>query len=174
MNEKRLPVLDKELPIEQAAEEYNIPIGTLRRWRAFDVLEKLKINGRAYVRREDLEEVLPNYKPRSWSQKVLRKDVGKIINGKKYDTSTAQELAVYASRSNPTDFEYFEEVLYIKKTGEYFLVGMGNKDSLYSDENQESGKGVTIKPFTLEEARSWAEQRLDIETYEKLFGEVNE
>ena len=174
MNEKRLPDLSVEIPIEQAAAEYNIPLGTLRRWRAFNVLEKLKINGRAYVRRGAIEEVLPNYRPRSWRRKDRPKSVGRIINGKKYDTATAQMLAKFSSRSNPTDFRYYEESLYMKNNGEYFLVGIGNKESLYSDETQEYGRGTVIRPFTLDEAKDWAEKRLGVETYEKLFGKVSE
>ncbi|MCR5662736.1 MAG: hypothetical protein K6G50_11520 [bacterium] len=100
--------------------------------------------------------------------------MSKIINGKKYDTTTAQELAVFNGRNNPTDFEYYEEILYLKKTGEYFMLGIGNKNSIYSDESQRNGKGAYIKPFTLEEAKDWAEKRLGAETYEKLFGEVDE
>lgn len=174
MNEKRMPDLSMEIPIEQASVEYNVPLGTIRRWRAFNEIEKLKINGRAYVRRDAIEEKLKIYKPRSSHRKDLKASIGRIINGKKYDPDTAQKLARFTSRSNPTDFRYYEESLYMKKNGEYFLVGIGNKESLYADETQEFGRGIEVKPFTLDEAKQWAEKHLGIETYEKLFGETPE
>jgi len=46
-----------------------------------------------------------------------------IINGKKYDTDTAEHLATAHCTENPNDFGYWRERLYLKKTGEYFLRG---------------------------------------------------
>jgi len=52
----------------------------------------------------------------------------KIINGKRYDTETAQ-LIGSASYSNRTDFRFWSEELYRKKTGEFFLYGEGGPAS---------------------------------------------
>ncbi len=47
----------------------------------------------------------------------------KIINGKRYDTETAK-LIGSDGYSNPSDFNYWSEDLYQKKTGEFFLYGV--------------------------------------------------
>ena len=99
----------------------------------------------------------------------------KIINGKRYDTSTAR-LIGNAGYSYPGDFEYWSESLYIKKTGEFFLYGEGGARSKYSHrigQNLWSG-GEAIRPLTLREAREWAERYLDAEEYEQVFGVVEE
>lgn len=71
----------------------------------------------------------------------------KIINGKMYDTETAKHIG---DRNNC-------EALYQKKTGEFFL---------YS----ESG----ITPLSFDEAREWAESKLDADVYIEIFGEPEE
>ena len=43
----------------------------------------------------------------------------KIINGKRYDTSTA--ILIGSARYSHGDLEYLTEELYRKKTGEFFL-----------------------------------------------------
>ena len=99
----------------------------------------------------------------------------KIINGRKYDTGTAELVGDY-SYSNPSDFHYVLELLYRKKTGEFFLYGEGGAASVYAEAagpNERCG-GEKIIPFTIEEAKEWAEHHLDADKYEELFGEVEE
>lgn len=100
----------------------------------------------------------------------------KVINGRRYDTSTAQKIGEFDSGHFATDFEFFEESLYRKKTGEFFLHGSGGAFSKYSHAlgNNSRGGGSAIVPLTEDEARAWVEERLDLETYEELFGEVEE
>lgn len=100
----------------------------------------------------------------------------KIINSKKYDTKTAKEIGIYCASLLVSDFGYFEETLYRKKTGEFFLYGSGNAASRYSRKcgtNEWCG-GEAIVPLTESEAREWAEQHLEVEEYEAVFGEVEE
>ncbi len=99
----------------------------------------------------------------------------KIINGKKYDTDTAKFLG-YAGYSHPGDFSFWLERLYQKKTGEFFLHGIGGAMSKYAHRtglNEWSG-GEKIIPLTREEAQKWAEKNLDVEEFKELFGEVEE
>ena len=99
----------------------------------------------------------------------------KIINGKRYDTDTAKKLAS-DWYSNRTDFHYWEETLYRKNTGEYFLHGEGGPASKYAqniEQNSWSG-GEKIIPLSVENARKWAEDHLDGDEYEKIFGVVEE
>jgi hypothetical protein len=101
--------------------------------------------------------------------------VKKIIQGKKYDTETAEFLGV-DSHLAPNDLNYWREELYRKKTGEFFLYGDGGANSKYSKSvgaNQWMGSEAII-PYTEAEAKHWAENHLSVEKYEKIFGEVKE
>ncbi len=98
----------------------------------------------------------------------------KIINGKKYDTDTAQLCASY-SFGFPGSHNHWEGSLYRKKTGEFFLHGRGGANSQWAkaiDQNSRSG-GSGILPMTEGEARVWVE-RHDNDKYEEIFGEVEE
>lgn len=94
----------------------------------------------------------------------------KIINGKRYNTESA-ELCGSREYGYPGDLNYVSEELYQKRTGEFFLHGEGGANSKYREEismNSWSG-GEKIIPLTDEEAREWTEEYLDLEDYEKLF-----
>lgn len=100
----------------------------------------------------------------------------KIINGKMYNTETAKVLGTAYSSAAVNSFEYWEETLYKKKTGEYFLYGHGGAASQYArrvDENSWSdGDGFT--PLTESGAKIWAEKYLDVDEYCEIFGEPEE
>lgn len=98
----------------------------------------------------------------------------KIINGKKYDTETAQMLGEYDNCRR--SFDYKCETLYRKKTGEFFLYGEGGANTEYSKvcgDNSWCG-GERIIPLTVENAKKWAETHMTGDEYEKIFGEVEE
>ena len=98
----------------------------------------------------------------------------RIIDGKRYDTSTAEEIAT-ATHGYKSEFSYYEETLYCKRTGEYFLYGYGHGESKYAKQVLGAwGPGEDIIPMTYEQAREWAERNLDAEEYEREFGEVPE
>ena len=95
----------------------------------------------------------------------------KIINGKVYDTETARDLGS-DSYSNERDFHYWSERLYQKRTGEFFLYGEGGPLSRYavSTGNNSWSGGEKIIPLTAAKAREWAEEHLDADDYEEIFG----
>ena len=100
----------------------------------------------------------------------------KIINGKVYDTDTAKELGTWGNPGSWRDFNHMEETLYRKKTGEFFLHGEGGPMTKYAravEQNSWSG-GERIMPMTFAEARAWAEEHLEADEYEAVFGEVTE
>ena len=100
----------------------------------------------------------------------------KIINGKKYDTETAECLGSDSYGGGCRDFHYWEEELYRKRTGEFFLYGEGGPMSRYAETigaNEWSG-GSRIMPMTWDEARKWAEEHLSADDYEGIFGEIEE
>ena len=99
----------------------------------------------------------------------------KIIDGKRYDTDTAKAVG-YDSYSNPRDFNFWEETLYQKKTGEFFLHGEGGPNSKYAKTcglNEWSG-GEKLIPLTYRAASDWAEKHLSGDDYEAIFGEIAE
>jgi hypothetical protein len=99
----------------------------------------------------------------------------KIINGKKYDTETAKELARRDNGFGCSEFDYVEETLYRKRTGEFFLYGTGGAASRYSTHCGNMWYGdERIMPLTEEEAKEWCEEYLDGDEYEGIFGEVEE
>lgn len=103
----------------------------------------------------------------------------KIINNKRYDTDKAMYIAEISSRDQgvgPSDFNFWSETLYQKRTGEYFLFGEGGPLSKYSQpyENDGSQSGYKIIPLTLDQAKQWAEKAMDADEYETTFGPVEE
>ena len=95
----------------------------------------------------------------------------KIINGKLYDTSTAEFIG-NDSYSNSRDFHHWSEELYQKRTGEFFLYGEGGPMSRYAEtvgQNEWSG-GEKIMPLTYDKARERAEKHLGVDEYEAAFG----
>lgn len=103
----------------------------------------------------------------------------KIIKNRIYDTESAHRVCDPVSPTgmyDVRDFHYFEETLYRKKTGEYFLHGHGGPLSPYAEPYGQNGSqsGERIVPFTPEQAREWAESHLDADEYEAEFGPVDD
>lgn len=100
----------------------------------------------------------------------------KIINRKLYDTETARKCGEYEPNPYRSDFSWYCETLYQKRTGEFFLHGDGNAASPYSKscgQNEWTGSEA-IKPLTYEEAQKWAEEHLTGDEYVAIFGEPDE
>lgn len=99
----------------------------------------------------------------------------KIIKGRKYNTDTAQEVCGYSNGLPWGDFDWVQETLYVKRTGEYFLHGKGGARSKYAvPDGDFMGGGSEIIPLSEKEAQAFVEENGDTETYEKFFGEASE
>ena len=102
----------------------------------------------------------------------------KIMNGKLYDTKTAERIGYYTNGSDCRNFRWYEEELYRKKTGEFFLYGAGGPLSPYarctSPDGRSFGDGDALIPQTIDEAKAWAERHMDADDYIEVFGEVEE
>jgi len=99
----------------------------------------------------------------------------KIINNRAYDTETADCLGFYTNNLPNSDFRSFEEVLYRKKNGEFFLRCSGGALTEYAKVcGDNRGWGDEIHPFDESEAKEWAQQNLTGEEYEEIFGKVEE
>ena len=100
----------------------------------------------------------------------------KIINNKMYNTETATHIESISYGRNRRDYSYYEESLYRKKTGEFFLYGSGGPASKYRKEvaphSWESGEDII--PVTLEEVKRWCEMYISPDYYEEVFGPVEE
>lgn len=99
----------------------------------------------------------------------------KIINGKLYDTTTAQLVGSWDNNMGGT-FDYAAESLYRKRTGEFFLHGKGGARSRYATHcgNDSWGSGEAIIPLRWEAARQWAEEHLEADEYQAAFGQIAE
>ena len=100
----------------------------------------------------------------------------KVINGKMYNTETAEFLGGWSNGYYTNDFHYCSEDLYRTKKGTYFIYGKGGAMSRYSSDkgNGWRGFGSDIRLLSIEEAKAWAMVRLDADDYENIFGDVEE
>lgn len=99
----------------------------------------------------------------------------KIIDGKVYDTATAECVGEWNNDYYPNDFNRVDETMYRKKTGEFFLYLSGGPLSRYGTESGNNrGWGEYIRPIDFDAAKQWAEEKLSGDEYEKIFGEVTE
>ena len=99
-----------------------------------------------------------------------------IINNRKYDTETAEKVGYYDNGYSYRDFFEEEETLYRKKTGEFFLHCCGGPNTQYARRTGTNswGWGEVITPMTEAEAREWAMEHIDVDSFEAIFGEVEE
>lgn len=100
----------------------------------------------------------------------------KIIQGRLYDTDTAKQVASMSSANNWSDHRHYEETLYQKKNGEFFLLGEGGPASKYATccGNNCWDCGKKIIPLGYEDAQEWAENNIEADEYEDIFGEIAE
>ena len=98
----------------------------------------------------------------------------KIIRGKKYDTDTAKEVCCYSNNLPFGDFDWVQETLYVKRTGEYFLHGKGGARSKYAVPDGDFMGSSWRQSRSEKEAQAFVEENGDTETYEKYFGEASE
>lgn len=99
----------------------------------------------------------------------------KIINGKMYNTETAHQVDMWSNGVACRDFRQCCEMLYRKKTGEFFIHGWGGPMSKYAESqgNEISGSEKII-PITEAEAKAWLEEKGTTEAYIETFGEPEE
>ena len=100
----------------------------------------------------------------------------RIINQKRYDTDKAVKVGEYWNGLSKSDFGYITETLYRKRTGEFFLHGVGGANTKYAKAvgtNCWQGS-ERLMPLEFDTARKWAEKHLDADQYEEIFGAVTE
>lgn len=99
-----------------------------------------------------------------------------VIDGKLYNTETAEEVGHYDNALGCGDFRYIRESLYKTKRGRFFLAGEGGAMTKYSQGcgNNVRCEGSGIFPLGIEEAKEWMEAHGTTEEYIKAFGEPEE
>ena len=101
--------------------------------------------------------------------------MNRIVKGKLYDTSTAEEIG-RRSYGCAKDLDRFTEILYRKTNGELFLYGSGGPLSCYyrrlSGNCRASGESILCGPDF--DPQKWAMDNLDGDSYIRLFGPVEE
>jgi hypothetical protein len=93
-----------------------------------------------------------------------------IIDGKVYNTETAQKVCDVVCYHSPGDFEYHDTCVYRTKKGAWFVAGYGNARSQWAHpvpNGSTSGSGIRV----LEEfaARKICGQNMSVEEYGKFF-----
>ena len=98
----------------------------------------------------------------------------KIIYNKVYDTDTAQKMGSdnYGKCGDP---DWWNEELYRKKTGEFFLYGEGGANSQYAKRLYANNwaESANIIPLTYKRAQEWAAEHLSANEYTKIFGKIS-
>jgi len=95
----------------------------------------------------------------------------RIINGKVYNTETAEKIAAWDNDLFVNDFGYMSEALYITRKGNYFIHGKGGATSKYA-KHAYGGRmaGESIAAITEKDALEWCEAReIDTEIVSSRF-----
>lgn len=107
----------------------------------------------------------------------------KRIDTLSYDTETANKLGEWSNNLPDSEFEHCREILYKKRTGEYFLYGEGGAMSKYHKPAYGSSSawrgGEDIIPLSKDQAQKWFEKANNDdedlapdEVYDREFGHV--
>jgi hypothetical protein len=100
-----------------------------------------------------------------------------IINGKRYDTEKATEIASASSDVGRSDYGWWSEALYkTPRSGAFFIAGSGHARSHYAENlgGGSWGPGSKITPLTKGEAMEWCERNSAHDALETHFGDMIE
>lgn len=100
----------------------------------------------------------------------------RIIAGKLYNTDTAEKIVAKTNGESSSSFTYYSETLYKTPNGNFFKhIEGGAKTPIAERIEGTLYNAERISLVSEDEARYFAElNNLDIETYEKFFGKVEE
>ncbi|PYX53895.1 MAG: hypothetical protein DMG76_23630 [Acidobacteria bacterium] len=103
----------------------------------------------------------------------MNKPFLKIIDGKRYNTATATEVAQWCNNYPTSDFKFCWEILYRTSKGTWFLVGQGGAQSKYSRSygNHGSCGGRDLIVLSETEAKAWLEAHEQNEALESYFAD---
>lgn len=83
----------------------------------------------------------------------------KVIDGKVYNTETAEHICTLECRYYPGDFGYHDTGLYRTKKSTYFLHGTGGPMTMWAQPEGNTGRrgGSGLRVISADEAREYAE-----------------
>lgn len=83
----------------------------------------------------------------------------RVIDGRIYNTQTADEVCELVCHHYPGDFQFHETTLYRTPKGAYFLAGKGGPMSMWAQPEGNNGYsgGSGLRVIDAEEARGYAE-----------------
>lgn len=95
-----------------------------------------------------------------------------IIEGKRYNTETAEQIASDWNGLSRTDFNYMDETLYRTENGAWFLHGAGGAMTKYSEPagDMRTG-GEQIIPLSDDQAYDWLEKTDNTKALEEYFSD---
>lgn len=83
-----------------------------------------------------------------------------IINGKLYDTDSAEEVAKWLSKERITSMKWMRKALMLNQTGDYFFLNEGGALTEYAEfDGKYRRPGVRIEPATEEEAIAFLKEK---------------
>ncbi len=97
----------------------------------------------------------------------------RIINGLRYDTDKATEVAT-DSWGYASDFDHWVETIYVTDRGNWFLVGSGGAMSRYAVAVEGGGRGGSrdnVRPMSPDQVRAWLEAHGMTDALEHYFGD---
>jgi hypothetical protein len=97
----------------------------------------------------------------------------KIIDGKRYNTDTATEIADYGNGLGTSDFRNIWEVLYLTPKGAWFMKYSGGAMTRYSEScgNNSWCGSKGIRALSADEAFEWLQEHDETEALEKYFSD---
>ena len=97
----------------------------------------------------------------------------RVVNGKRYNTETAERVACASNGAYYSDFNYWSEDLYLTKKGSWFLHGEGGGLTSYAKILPDGSRtgGESIRPMTRAAARAWLEENDETDALDEKFGE---
>ena len=96
----------------------------------------------------------------------------KIIDGKRYNTETAELVAEWSNGYDCNDFKHCSEDLYRTPKGAWFIHGAGGAMSKYAQPcGDMTGGGSDITPLSAAVAREWLENKDFVDEMEAYFGD---
>jgi hypothetical protein len=100
----------------------------------------------------------------------LEANMKRVVDGKKFDTDTADLIAEWDNGFYGSDFKRCRESLYRSKKGAWFVCGSGGPMSKYARPvgNMMTG-GDGLEPISELEARQWLEQKHFVSEIEAHF-----
>lgn len=101
------------------------------------------------------------------------KSTTKIIDGKRYNTETATEVASYWNGLSTSDFRNLSETLYRTPKGAWFIVGSGGAMTTYAEScgNNSYSGGTGWSVLSDDEVFEWLQNHQETAALEQYFAD---